>query len=79
VFLTYRDKTPLTTNIQNVQYADDLALVGETSKELQDMLNGLDRSSTHWGMSINEGKTKILSIGEVSRLPITLRGKHLRK
>ena len=58
------DKTPLTTCIQNVQYADDLTLVAETGRELQHMLDVLDRACTRWGMKINGDKTKVLSIGE---------------
>ena len=46
LFLSYRNKTPMTTCIQNTQYADDLTLVAETWKELQQMLDVLDRACT---------------------------------
>ena len=36
--LTYRDQTALITCLQDVLYADDLALVAETRRELQHML-----------------------------------------
>ena len=42
VFLSYRDKTPLTTCIQNIQYADDLTLIADTRGELQRMVDVLD-------------------------------------
>ena len=64
LFLSYRDKTQVTTCIQNAQYADNLTLVAENRKELQQMLDVLDRACTRWGMRISEDKTKVLSIGE---------------
>ena len=44
LFLTYRDKTTASACIQNVLYADDLTLVAETRRELQHMLDVLDRA-----------------------------------
>ena len=64
LFLSYRDKTPLTTCIQNALYADDLTLVAENRKELQRMIDALDKACTRWGMRISGDKTKVLSIGE---------------
>ena len=66
LFLSYRDKTPLTTCIQNIQYADDLTLIAETRGELQRMVDVLDRACTRWGMKINGDKTKVLNIGELT-------------
>ena len=60
LFLTYRDWTASTTCLQDVLYADDLALVAETRKELQHMLKVLDKACTRWGMSISISKTKTL-------------------
>ena len=40
LFLTYQDQTAFTTCLQDVLYADDLALVAETRRELQHMLEG---------------------------------------
>ena len=48
LFLTYRDKTTATSDIQNVQYADDLTLVAESGEELQFMVGTLDKSCTQW-------------------------------
>ena len=44
LFLSYRDRTSLTTSIQNIQYADDLTLIAEARGELQHMLDVLDRA-----------------------------------
>ena len=66
----------MTTCIQNVQYADNLTLVAENRKELQQMLVALDRACTQWGMRISGDKTKVLSIGEPpgDHPAITLKG-----
>ena len=64
LFLSYKDKTPFTTCIQNAQYVDNLTLVAQNRKELQQMLDALDRACTRWGMRISGDKTKVLSIGE---------------
>ena len=64
LFLSYRDKTPLTTCIQNAQYAEDLTLVAEYRNEQQQMLDALDRACTRWGMRISGDKTKVIGIGE---------------
>ena len=63
LFLTYREKTPTTTDIQNVQYADDLTLVAESREDLQVMVDTLDRVCTKWGMAINGAKTKTMVVG----------------
>jgi hypothetical protein len=34
LFLSYRKRIPCTTDIQNIQYADDLTLVTESTNEL---------------------------------------------
>ena len=45
-------------------YADDFTLVAETRRELQHMLDVLDRACARWGMQISLGKTKILTVVE---------------
>ena len=48
LFLSYREKTLCTTDIQNIQYTDDLTLVAESASELQAMIGALDRECTRW-------------------------------
>ena len=74
LLLTYREKTPTKTDIQNIQYADDLTLVAESGEELQFMTDTLDRACMKWGMTINGAKTKTMSIGEEAETSITLKG-----
>ena len=80
LFLSYRENTPATTDIQNIQYADDLTLVAETREKLQLMVDTLDRACMRWGMTINRAKTKIMSIGagtDDNQPTVTLRGNAL--
>ena len=79
LFLSYREKTLRTTDIQNIQYADDLTLVAESASELQTMVSALDRACTRWGMTINTTKTKIMTVGkdDENDAKITLRGNPL--
>ena len=46
VFLSYRDRMPAAACIQDVLYADDLAMVAETREEKQHTVNVLDRTCT---------------------------------
>ena len=48
LFLSYRDKTTASTCIQNVLYADGLTVVAETRRELQHMLDVLDKACAQW-------------------------------
>ena len=79
LFLSYREKTPCTADIQNIQYADDLTLVAESASELQAMVSTLDRACTRWGMTINATKTKTMTVGkeEENEVTIALRGNPL--
>ena len=82
MFLSYRDKTPAAACIQDVLYADDLAMVAETREEMHHMVNVLDRICTRWGMSISGGKTKLLAVREQQpgeQPPITLKGQALEE
>ena len=64
LFLSYRDKITASACIQTVLYADDPTPVAETGRELQHMLDVLDRACAWWGMQISLGKTKILTVIE---------------
>ena len=77
--MSYREKTPCTTDIHNIQYADDLTLVAESASELQAMVSPLDRACTQWGMTINATKTKTMTVSkkDENEATITLRGNPL--
>ncbi len=60
--MNYRVKPDGTHKIKAPMYADDLALLGTSSSELQQMVNAFHDTCIKWGMRINTDKTKILSI-----------------
>ena len=62
LFLTYREKMPTKTDIQNIQYADDLTLVAESGEELHFMVDTLYRACMRRGMTINGAKMKSMSV-----------------
>ena len=69
--MNYRVKPDGKHKIKAPMYADNLALLGTSSSELQQMVNAFHDTCMKWGMRINTDKTKILSIGaeeETSRL-----------
>ena len=44
-------------NINNIRYADDTVLISTSPRELQKMLNELEKIGEQYGMSINVNKT----------------------
>ena len=64
LFLSYRSITTDSTCIQNVLHIDDLTLVAKTRRELQHMLDIVDRACARWGMQISMSKTKIHAVEE---------------
>ena len=81
LFLSYRDKTPLTTCIRNAQYANDLTLVAENRKELQQMLNALDRACTNgeWESVGTRPKCSALENYQETTKPSYWKSRHLKK
>ena len=77
--MSYREKAPCTTDIQNIQNADDLTLVAESASELQAMVSALDRACTQWGLTINATNTKTMTVSkdDEKEATITLRGNPL--
>jgi hypothetical protein len=50
------------SNITNLRYADDAALVADTEKKLQKMMDKLNNTCKNYGMDINVKKTKVMVI-----------------
>ena len=63
LYMNYRVKAQGTSIIKAAMYADNLALIGKTSSELQKLVDSLHESCCKWGMKISIKKTKVLSIG----------------
>ena len=47
-------------NVAALLYADDLVIIAESEKDLQDMLHKLNEWCTKWSMQINLGKSKAM-------------------
>ena len=63
--------------VNNLRFADDIALTTNNSNELQDLTNKLNTESTRFGMEISEDKSKTLAVGETPetlRRPVKLSG-----
>ncbi len=58
--MNYRVKARGTSVIKAAVYADDLALIGKTLGELQNLVDSLHESYCKWGMSIGCMQTGIL-------------------
>ena len=56
-------------NINNIHYADDTVLISTSPRELQKMLNELEKISEQYGMSINVNKTERLVVTKLETVP----------
>ena len=63
----------LTSHLEDLDFADDLALLSHSHNHMQEKTDRLDKVSKSVGLNIHSGKTKILRINTTSDLPITLR------
>lgn len=69
----------LTTQLNDLDFADDLALLSHNRKQMQEKTNILADTSTQLGLNIHQGKTKILRIGTSNEDPVDLWGTALEE
>ena len=62
----------LTSHLEDLDFADDLALLSHSHNHMQEKTDRLDKVSKSVGLNIHSGKTKILRINTTSEQPITL-------
>ena len=48
-------------NLSNLRFADDVALLNETSKQMEKHMNNLNSESMKVGLKIHKGKTKYMT------------------
>ena len=53
-------------NINNLRYADDTTLMGESEKELKNFLIKVKEESENVGLKLNIQKTKIMASGPIT-------------
>lgn len=67
-------------NIHSLLYADDLVLLSDDQKELQNKLDILNKYCKDWCLEINTSKTKIVNFNKSGHLineKFTLENSHL--
>ena len=65
-----------------IRYADDTVLISTSPRELQKMLNELEKIGEQYGMSINVNKTECLVVTKletVQRLALFLKGNSIKQ
>lgn len=50
-------------NLTDLDFADDIALLGSTQEHLQELTAALQREATKVGLRISDKKTKVLRVG----------------
>lgn len=60
------------TQLEDLDFADDLALLSHTQKQMQEKTNSVAANSTRLGLNINREKSKILKINSTNPEPITV-------
>ena len=67
------------TQLDNLDFADDLALMSHSHRQMQDKTTNLARISAQVGLKINKKKTKILRLNTTCERPIMLEGEGLEE
>ena len=62
----------LFSQLEDLDFADDLALLSETHKKMQQKTERLQEKSSQLGLKINVGKTKVMKVNNRSSEPISL-------
>ena len=62
------------TQLDDLDFADDLALLSHSHLQMQDKTTGLALISAQVGLKINKRKTKILRTNATCETPIMLEG-----
>ena len=65
------------TQLEDLDFADDIALLSHTHKQMQDKINIITEVSSQTGLKLNRNKTKVLRNNTHQIEPITLAGESL--
>nr|KAG5711041.1 hypothetical protein BaRGS_013775 [Batillaria attramentaria] len=69
----------LWTQLDDLDFADDLALLAHSHQQMQDKTSTLATTSAQVGLDIHPQKTKVLKINATSAAPVTLNGNNLEE
>ena len=69
----------LWTQLEDLDFADDLALLSHNHDQMQGKTTRLEPTSERTGLKINRGKSKVMSINTTNENPITVGGEQLEE
>ena len=69
----------LLTQLDDLDFADDLALLSHNKKQMQNKTDLLKVVSEKTGLKINKGKTEVMKINTSVTTPITVVGEHVKE
>lgn len=69
----------LWTQLDDLDFADDLALLSQTKQQMQEKTILVAENSSRLGLTIHKGKSKVLRVNEVNEMPIILEGEELEE
>ena len=70
---------PLWSQLDDLDFADDLALLSHTQQQMQDKTNILAKTSASLGLNIHRGKTKLLKVNTGNTPAVTLNDEALEE
>ena len=69
----------LWTQLDDLDFADDLALLSHNHTQMQDKTTRLGETSAGTGLKINKRKTELMKINTTARAPVTVGGEPIRE
>ena len=69
----------LWSQLDDLDFADDIALVSHTQQQMQEKTNLLAENSACLGLNVHKGKSKVLKVNTTCTSPITLNGEALEE
>ena len=69
----------LWTQLDNLDFTDDLALLSHNHSQIQDKTSLLETTSAGTGLKINRKKTELMKMNTTANTPITVGGEPIRK
>ena len=67
------------SQLDNLDFADDLALLSHNHQQMQEKTTDLHHTSVQVGLTLNKQKTKILRINTGTDEPVTIEGEELEE
>ena len=66
-----------TTTLEDLDYADDIALVSSRFQDIQEKTTRVDKTARSVGLKINQGESKVLRINNRNENPVAVDGRDL--